>query len=501
MEELEEGQEFIWDKCLHDQMFVFQESDVDRILDIIITKMTPSRSPTQKPVPANLLFLAARYAHYHASSDLLEILLSTALAKVNDVVETHQWDMTMLSFWISNLTLLLHYLRKDAGTVDATVTFQAGISELINETFILIIRDAERRMDRTLDKAMLDYESIPGFEDVTFQNEWKIFRSKPKAKAPEPLEKRLRPPSPKRKAQVSPRNITSLLSSTLFVLELYDIHSVIVSQVLSQLFYWLGAELFNRILNNRKYLARTKAMQIRMNLSTLEDWARSNNRQAEHYEHGSMVSSGENTVDAARRHLEPVLQLLQWLQCSSSLGEDFESLISTLQQMPRLNTTQLIHAVKYYRAEVGEKALSKSAMKYMKALQEEVAERKAQSKASRRLSHQGGDATSIPATPPRKEAPNELHVSPSSPAPPSPAEEQGDSDAPDNLFLDPSLMLPFALPSSTDMRVSYGGGFGGLNKERERKYIPTVPPEFLAKFDTSNGTKKSSLYDQWEGDD
>jgi hypothetical protein len=44
-------------------------------------------------------------------------------------------------------------------------------------------------------------------------------------------------------------------------------------------------------------------------------------------------------------------------------------------------------------------------------------------------------------------------------------------------------MLPFSLPTSTDMLVSFGAGFGGVNRERERKYIPTVPPEFLAKLD------------------
>jgi hypothetical protein len=422
--------------------------------------------------------------------------------KINEVVEKHQWDMTILAFWISNATLLLHYLKKDANLVQATTDFQLHLQELINEIFILIIRDAERRMDRVLDQAMLEHETIPGFEDVHFQHEWKIFRTKAKAKPPEPFEKRFRPPSPKRRAQPSPRNITSLLSSTLFVLDLYDIHSVITAQILSQLIYWLSAELFNRIMCNRKYLARTKAMQIRMNVSTLEDWARSNNRQPEHYENGSMTSTGENTIESARRHLEPLVQLLQWLQCFSSLGEDRESLVGTLQQLPRLYPQQLLHAAKYYRAEVGEKGLSKSATKYIKQLQTAAAERKAANKARpRRISgaslnppHQkAGDST--PSTP-VKGTP-QLVNSPS-PAPSRQSDEEKD-DAPSDLLLDPSYMLPFSLPTSTDMLISYGAGFGGVNKERERKYLPTVPPEFLAKLDLSGG-KNGSMYDEskWE---
>ncbi|KAI9666602.1 MAG: hypothetical protein M1821_004538 [Bathelium mastoideum] len=495
--ELEDTQDFVWDRCLNDQMFVFQESDLDRILNVIITNMTPQRSPSQKPVPANILFLSARYAHYHANPELLEALLVSAMLKINAVVERHQWDMTILSFWISNATLLLHYLKKDAGLVEATTEFQLQIAELINEIFILITRDAERRMDKVLDVAMLDHETIPGLtDDVTFQNEWKIFK-KNKVKAPEPIEKRYRPPSPRRRAQISPRNITSLLSSTLFVLDLYDIHSVITSQILSQLFYWLGAELFNRVMSNKKYLARTKAMQVRMNVSTLEDWARTNNRQAEHYENGSMTSTGETLIDAARRHLAPVVQLLQWLQCFSSLGEDVDSLVATLQQLPRLTPQQLIHAVKHYRAEVGEKGLPKSAMKYLKNLQTEASDRKARQKrgvGSKTPVPGENRPGSTPSTPVKEKA----ELNDASPRPGHNDEDEVD-DAPEHLLLNPSLTLPFSLPTSTDMLVSYGAGFGGLDRERERKYIPTVPAEFLAKLDPG-GNKQGSVYDrgQWE---
>ncbi|KAF2711785.1 hypothetical protein K504DRAFT_500428 [Pleomassaria siparia CBS 279.74] len=491
-EEAEEGQEFVWDRCLNDQMFVFQESELERILDIIITNMSPQRSPSQKPVPANILFLSARYAHYHASPELLATLLVSAMDKINDVVEKHQWDMTVLAFWMSNATLLLHYLKKDAGLVESSTEFQAQMAELINEIFILIIRDAERRMDKVLDQSMLEHEAMPGFEDVQFQHEWKIFRTKSKAKPLEPIEKRYRPPSPKKRMQPSPRNITSLLSSTLFVLDLYDIHSVITAQILSQLLYWLSAELFNRIMSNRKYLARTKAMQIRMNVSTLEDWARSNNRQPEHYENGSMTSTGENTVESTKRHLEPLVQLLQWLQCFSSLGEDLESLVGTVQQLPRLIPEQLLHAAKYYRPEVGEKGLPKSAAKYIVHLRNATAERKAAKVKSPNPQQKSGQ--SAPSTPVKPTTQAAVTPSPA----PSRLSEEDEEDAPTDLLLDPSYMLPFSLPTSTDMLITYGAGFGGVNKEQERKYIPTIPPEFLAKLDLG-GTKSLDYgHSKWE---
>ncbi|KAL2213803.1 DIL and ankyrin domain-containing protein [Sarocladium strictum] len=487
----EEQQEFDWSRCLHDQMFVFQENELDRILDIVVTKMTPQRSPSQKPVPANMIFLSARYAYYHSSRELLERLLVTAMDRINDVVERCQWDMTILAFWISNATLLLHYLKKDAGLVEATTEFQAQLAELVNEIFILIVRDAERRLDKVLDPAMLDHETIPGFEDITFQNEWKLFKRKQTVKE-EPLEKRMRPPSPKQRAKPAPRNVTSLLSSTLFVLDLYDIHSVITAQIVSQLIYWIGAELFNRIMSNRKYLARTKAMQIRMNISVLEDWARTNNRQAEHYERGETKASGDTTADAARRHLAPAIQLLQWLQVFSSLNpDDLEALVGTLQQLQRLTPQQLIHAASHYRPEVGEKGLPKSALKYLLAIQQEAA-----IKRDRRRSRNASPMPeSAPATPAKStsnghglQTPGSVQGTPGGdPDTPFRDEDAEEEDAPENLLLDPALMLPFTLPSVTDMLVSYGAGFGGVNRERERKYIPTVPPEFLDKLEVAGG--------------
>jgi len=512
MEELEEEQqEFNWTRCLHDQMFVFQEHDLDRILDIVITNMTPQRSPSQKPVPANMIFLGARYAHYHASPELLAKLLITAMDKINDVVERYQWDMTILAFWISNATLLLHYLKKDTGLVEATTEFQLQLSELINEIFILIVRDAERRLDKVLDAAMLDHETIPGFEDITFQNEWKIFKRKKEVKE-EPIEKRFRPPSPKARAKPSPRNVTSLLSSTLFVLDLYDIHSVITAQIVSQLIYWLGAELFNRIMSSRKYLARTKAMQIRMNISILEDWARANNRHPEHYEGGEMRSSGENTIDATRRHLTPVIQLLQWLQCFSSLGaDDLEALVGTLQQLKALSPQQLIHAATHYRQEVGEKGLPKSAMKYLVAIQKEAQLRRERNRQSGAMQSPKGKSSGDSAPPtPAKDAhfnggggSGNPPVTPTRPAHLSPDDSGDEDEAPANLLMDPALMLPFTLPSVTDMLVSYGAGFGGVNRERERKYIPTIPPEFLDRIEAPGQTKRRPMFGErdWENEE
>ena len=463
-------------------MFVFQENELSRILEIIITEMTPQRTPSQKPVPANTLFLGARYAHYHASPDLLATLLISAMDRINAKVENHQWDMTVLAFWISNATLLLHYLKKDAGLVEATTEFQVQLVELINEIFILIIRDAERRMDKVLDAAILAHETI-AFDDLEFVGEWKIFNKK-KPQTPEPIS--YRPPPPNRRTQPSPRNVTSLLSSTLFVLDLYDIHSVITAQILAQLFYWIGAELFNHVLSTRTYLARTKAMQIRMNISVLEDWAKSNNRIPEHYENGSLSTSGESTWDAARKHFTPVIQLLQWLQCFSSLGEKQDvigSLEDTLSQIPKLGPQHLLYAVSHYRYEKGEKGLPKEARRHLTNLQSDLKRRAQQIRQSR------SQVSSMADSEPRSSISVEQDDVPNG------VSRLEVEEASDSLLMDPAHMLQFSLPTTVDMRITYGAGYGGTNREREKKYIPTVPPEFLAKLDLGGGSSSIKAHD------
>ena len=233
-----------------------------------------------------------------------------------------------------------------------------------------------------------------------------------------------------------------------------------------------------------------------MNVSVLEDWARANNRQPEHYENGSTISTGENTTEAARRHLSPIIQILQWLQCFSSLGNDHESLVGTLVQLQRLTPTQLIHIVKSYRSEVGETGLPKAHMKFLVQLQ--TGQESLVPRPITPAPNDGAATSSEPATPQNGTPKPDVVGSPASTRPPpSPSIAQSiepDTDPPSNrLTLDPSLMLPFSLPTSTDMLITYGAGIGGTNRERARKYIPTVPTEVLSKLKLDGDSDAASI--------
>ena len=86
--------------------------------------------------------------------------------------------MALLAFWLTNVTQLLYYLKKDTGLVHTTADYQLHLSELVHEIYQLIIRDAQRRIDRILEPAMLEYDPIPGLEDVQYSDEWRLFRKR-----------------------------------------------------------------------------------------------------------------------------------------------------------------------------------------------------------------------------------------------------------------------------------------------------------------------------------
>jgi len=80
--------QFHWDKCSPDQMFVFNSDDLDSILDTVITHIQlPLAKQQDMCVPANIIFLSARFAHYFSSAELLEQVLEGALGRIGRAIK------------------------------------------------------------------------------------------------------------------------------------------------------------------------------------------------------------------------------------------------------------------------------------------------------------------------------------------------------------------------------------------------------------------------------
>ncbi|KAI8984544.1 hypothetical protein BDF20DRAFT_860486 [Mycotypha africana] len=374
---------FRWDQCLPYQMFVFAEEDIEHILNIAISDKIPSLiSRAEIYVPVNIIFLSARYAHYYTGRELLHQLLSKAQQRIEEIIQTNADDIHTLSFWISNLFQLLYYLKKDTGLVIATAEYQLSISELISETYTLLITDSQNRLGRILEPTMLEYELIQGLEPIDFADDWRRFFRRgrfssssatslnnahkietgnlPSGNCNNSAHACSSPTSILQEQQLpyrtllTPHTITTLLSSTLYVLSSYEVHSVITDQAIAQLFYSVSCELFNKILYNKKYLNRSKALQIRMNLTVLEDWLR--------------VKDLSPTLNS---YLEPAIQLVQLLQCLTQMI-DLMTYINTVKTFHQLNPLQLKRLVLNYRYEVNEPRLPEEIEKYAMQIAEDT---------------------------------------------------------------------------------------------------------------------------------
>lgn len=242
------------------------------------------------------------------------------------------------------MSQLLYYFKKDTGLVVATAEHQLEMSELICETYTLIVADSARRIDKILEQSMLEHE--PFQEQVSFVDDYwpRLFRRRPTSIST--AAELTSPTSPSSPRLMSPHSVTSLLGSILYVLQSYEVHPAIILQAVAQFCHFLSCEMFNRILTSKRYLCRSKALQIRMNLSVIEEWMRD-----------SQLPSNLSS------YFNPLVQLLQLLQCVSGLNE-LMLFINTIRTFDLLNPLQIRRCVLSYRYEVNEPKLPDEVEKY-----------------------------------------------------------------------------------------------------------------------------------------
>lgn len=272
----------------------------------------------------------------------------------------------------------------------------------------------------------------------------------------------------------TPRTFTNFLTSALVILQLYEVNPAVICQAFSQCYYWIGCETFNRILTRKKYLCRSKAVQIRMNLTALEDWVR----------------ESALPVKIATKHLEQVGQLLQWLQTCSSL-DDFDSLIVTISRLRSLNPLQMRRAVQDYRFEVSEARMSDECAQYLSQLQKDWEKRRVRigvETLQREVSGKTMNALHHDVVPPEDKPYNPTLLEPPTPIdflfdPDVPLGQYNPPSAPEALgeLLDSRFMLLFTLPDEVDLLAATppkGAAFSLLHSPGSEgsstQYLPSL---------------------------
>jgi len=336
---------FAWDKCDGDQMFVFDETQLETLCDYIVLCIQPMKKPEKIYTPANIIFLAARYAYYFNSTELLKKFFDTILKKIGLLLKKLQQkpDVNINIFWLTNLLQLSCYLKKDTELVVSTVEYQYEISELINEFYINLIKHLEERLEDVIEPCIMQYNTIPGIDELKFESSFSRLGRRMGFKAQ--LEKgnsRLPKKSTKlsgsRLAHYTPQTVINILSSILRVLRTYRVHTSVIQQIIQQLLYFINAEIFNRLLTDSDYCCRSKAMQIRLNISNIEDWIRETIQFISDIDSKEIEDIEENHQyfinNQFMRQLAPSIKMCQLLQVCTSFT-DLESFFDIAETIVR----------------------------------------------------------------------------------------------------------------------------------------------------------------------
>ncbi|KAF9481033.1 hypothetical protein BDN70DRAFT_804202 [Pholiota conissans] len=390
----------------YSSMLVFSPPLLAQILESVITNYKPA---FKDATPANTLYMLARFAALTCDHTWLEDLIISATDTIEDTFFSRAEDLSCLVFWLYNSTLWLHLLECDASINEACEMLGSFeiIEEVINSVFVFIIRYAERRIDQLLDAAILSYTPMASeFEAVQFESEWSFLRPFSGKKKPPPSPGRGMtpgtPPTPSPNHPISPTtsqstistsasrgfsslresvnrargqssatpissifqdatsqaqpsslDLTSFLTSLHTLLMLSDINPVIITQLWSQVMYWTSCEIFNRVITRKKYICRSRAIQISMNLGAIEEWI-----------------DEMGIPPGIQSHFAPVKDLLNWLQCLSSISE-FPDLVATIQTMKHINPLQMRRAVRDYKYEINEGRMTEECIQYLTQLQKD----------------------------------------------------------------------------------------------------------------------------------
>ncbi|KAM9929240.1 hypothetical protein OXX59_001308 [Metschnikowia pulcherrima] len=493
--------EFDYNKPLPNQFIKFSDSDIPSLLDYIFGLRTSSSAQQHNTkTPAAVLFQLVHYSHNKVdSSDLTEFLFECFITRLRSVTNTKSGvfnmalttgesndkksangtgDIVLLSYWLSVIQFLHFYFTR----ADLYTRYPKFLHEMINLTQSLIATlsfSINSRLNLLAEECILNFTSLVDVSSVLYAKDWNLFKTQKKhPNSYDDILNMLYPPSLNELMKPSPLKYVQVLGALYYVLDIHGVDLLLRAQTFSQVFYYINATIFNRLIANSRYCSRVKAIQIRLNISALEDWLRSHNFNAYKPDRiggletlleqsnglsGVNQSLLENKIERDDPHylsfyyeslyhisktqLLPTIELLQWLQVLTGLGDE-EALINTVNEFESLNYHQFVKvSSKLYRYEVDEKKMPKALIQILKRLMAEQGE----AQISRSKLHYMTQSTFLS---------KEVYI-----------------------YLNPNHIFGVALPNASELIANYGAGIGGVKILRARKYQPTLPISIMDDID------------------
>ncbi|KAF4098579.1 unconventional myosin-Vb isoform X2 [Onychostoma macrolepis] len=310
-------------------MLEYYKEDEALLVKSLVTDMKPNAvSATVPCLPAYILFMCIRHADYINDDQKVHSLLTATINAIKKVLKRNNDDFEMTSFWLANASRLLHCLKQYSGD-EAFMTQNTGkqnehclknfdlaeyrqvLSDLSIQIYQQLIRVAEGIMQPMIVSAMLESESIPslaGVKPMGYRNRSSSLDCESGGPAGYTLQALIRQ-----------------LGQFHTIMADHGLDPEISQQVVRQLFYSINAVTLNNLLLRKDVCSWSTGMQLRYNISQLEEWLRGKNL----YQIGAVAT------------MEPVIQAAQLLQVKKKTSQDAEAICSlctalSLQQIVKI---------------------------------------------------------------------------------------------------------------------------------------------------------------------
>ncbi|XP_019622370.1 PREDICTED: unconventional myosin-Va-like isoform X9 [Branchiostoma belcheri] len=313
-------------------MLEYRKEDEQKLIKNLIIDLKPKSAVNMLPgLPAYILFMCIRHADYIGDDNKVKSLLTGTINGIKRVLKKRNEDFETVSFWLANTCRLLHNLKQYSGeesfanqnnkqqnehclrNFDLT-EYRQVLSDLAVHIYQMMIKIMESKLQPMIVPGMLEHEAIPGVSGGA---------------RPSGMRQRTQSISDEMGGRYTLNSILKQLSVFHSIMTTHGMDPELVKQTFRQTFYIIGAGTLNNLLLRKEMCHWSKGMQIRYNVSQLEEWCR------DHH----LSDSG------AIQSLEPVIQAAQLLQVNKKTEEDAKAICDTCK---KLSSQQIIKILNLY---------------------------------------------------------------------------------------------------------------------------------------------------------
>uniref|UniRef100_A0A7N8XZJ9 Methyl-CpG binding domain protein 3b n=1 Tax=Mastacembelus armatus TaxID=205130 RepID=A0A7N8XZJ9_9TELE len=292
-----------------------RKRDEAKLIKNLITDIRVDSALSLPPgLPASVLFLCVRQADCSGDQTRARSLCSAAVTAMKAALKvTSGFEPAWSTIWLwSNIKRAVHVMSGRLSLTENDLI--RALSDLCIQAYQQLLSITEKRLQNIIVPALLESETIPGLSAV------KLGTSR-------------------KRAGSDPRNVgCDVLTMASVLRELGALHTALSRQALPptlmeqafhQLTYLISATALNSLLLRKDICCWSRGMQIRYNVSLLEEWLRSRGLQA-----GGAVGT-----------LEPLIQAVQLLQAAKKTDADAGALVQTC---TTLSSQQIVKILTLY---------------------------------------------------------------------------------------------------------------------------------------------------------